>query len=78
MADSATRTIQGIGWLLVIAAALILVGIIGYALLFSGEESSWVGWVVGALYLGFGVLLLSVLRQRLIDRKSDRYKDVDI
>ena len=77
MADSTTRTIQGVGWLLVIAAALVLVGVIGYAMFFS-DESSWVVWVVGALYLGFGVLLLSVLRQRLIARKTDKYEDVDI
>ena len=77
MADSTTRTMQGVGWLLVIAAALVLVGVIGYAMFFS-DESSWVVWVVGALYLGFGVLLLSVLRQRLIARKTDKYEDVDI
>jgi len=77
MSDSTTRTIQGVGWLLVIAAALVLVGVIGYAMFFS-DESSWVVWVVGALYLGFGVLLLSVLRQRLIERKSDKYEDVEI
>ncbi len=77
MSDSTTRTIQGLGWLLVIAAALVLVGVVGYVMFFSGE-SSWVTWVVGALYLGFGILLLSVLRQRLIERKSDRYDDVKI
>lgn len=77
MSDSTTRTIQGLGWLLVIAAALVLVGVVGYAMFFSGE-SSWVVWVVGALYLGFGVLLLSVLRQRLIERKTDKYEDVEI
>ena len=78
MDDATTRTIRGVGWLLVIAAALALLGFVGYGLFFSDDESKVVAWVVGALYLGFGVLLLSVLRQRLIERKADKYKDVDI
>ena len=34
--------------------------------------------LVSALYLGLGALFVSVLRQRLIERKSDKYKDVEI
>jgi hypothetical protein len=30
------------------------------------------------VWAGLGVLLLSVLRQRLVERKSDKYKDVEI
>ena len=41
-----------------------------------------VGWVeklvVAVIYGGFAALFVSVLRQRLIERKSDKYKDVEI
>jgi hypothetical protein len=33
---------------------------------------------VSAIYLGLGALLVSVLRQRIIERKTDKYKDVEI
>lgn len=53
-------------------------GFIGYGMFFCGDESPVIVWVVGGFYLGFAVLLLSVLRQRLIERKSDKYTDVEI
>jgi hypothetical protein len=34
--------------------------------------------LTSALYLGLAALFVSVLRQRLIERKTDRYKDVEI
>ena len=40
------------------------------------NESPLIVWVVALMYLGFAVLLPSVLLQRLKDRKSDRYTDV--
>ena len=38
------------------------------------------GWkvLISAFYLGWLGLFVSVLRQRLIERKTDRYKDVEI
>ncbi len=78
MTDTTSRTMEGVGWLLVIAAALALAGFIGYGMFFSGDESPVIVWVVGVLYLGFVILFLTVLRQRIKDRKSDKYKDVEI
>jgi hypothetical protein len=34
--------------------------------------------VIGAMYGGLALLFFSVLRQRLIERKTDKYKDVEI
>ena len=34
--------------------------------------------IAGAIYGGLGILFISVLRQRLIERKTDKYKDVEI
>ncbi len=34
--------------------------------------------LTGGFYLGLALLFISVLRQRLIERKTDKYKDVEI
>lgn len=72
------RTASGIGWLLVVGAVFVLGGYAGYEFLLADMEPTFVKWAVGALYLGLAVLLLSVLRQRLRARKTDKYKDVEI
>jgi predicted anti-sigma-YlaC factor YlaD len=49
------------------------------------EITRGIGWLVFltgllivAIYGGLALLLFSVLRQRLIERKTDKYKDVEI
>lgn len=78
MDNAFERTASGIGWLLVVGAVFVLVGYAGYEFLLAEVEPPLVKWAVGALYLGLAVLLLSVLRQRLRARKTDKYKDVEI
>lgn len=78
MDNAFERTASGIGWVLVVGAVFVLVGYAGYEFLLADVEPPMVKWAVGALYLGLAVLLLSVLRQRLKARKTDRYKDVEI
>ncbi|MDE0660799.1 MAG: hypothetical protein F4029_05310 [Gammaproteobacteria bacterium] len=78
MDNALERTASGIGWVLVVGAVFVLVGYAGYEFLLADVEPPLVKWAVGALYLGLAVLLLSVLRQRLKARKTDRYKDVEI
>ena len=34
--------------------------------------------LIGGFYLGLAALFVSVLRQRLIESKTDKYKDVEI
>ena len=78
MDNAFDRTVRGMGWVLVVGAALLLVGYGGYEFILSDVEPPFVKWAVAAVYLGLAVLLLSVLRQRLKARKTDRYKDVEI
>ncbi|MDE0422172.1 MAG: zf-HC2 domain-containing protein [Gammaproteobacteria bacterium] len=78
MDNALERTASGIGWVLVVGAVFVLVGYAGYEFLLADVEPPMVKWAVGALYLGLAVLLLSVLRQRLRARKTDKYKDVEI
>ena len=60
------------------SAALVLAGYGGYTYVLAAMGPPLVKWAVGALYLGFAGLLLSVLRHRLKARRNDRYKDVEI
>lgn len=79
MDDASVKTTRGIGWLLLIGGVLIAGGFAVYEV-FTGF-SSWSlveKLIVGGVYGGGLLLFLSVLRQRLIERKKDRYKDVEI
>jgi hypothetical protein len=78
MNDRTVQATRGIGWLLLIGGLLAVAGIGIYEFVTSPS----VGWteklVVAVIYGGFAALFVSVLRQRLIERKSDKYKDVEI
>ena len=78
MDNAYDRTARGLGWLLVVGAALVIVGYGGYEFVLADWEAPLVKWAVAALYVGFAVLLLSVLHQRLRAHQKDRYKDVEI
>jgi len=78
MNDSMVQASKGVGWILVIIGVVMALGAALYALFFAPDMSPWEKFMVLALYGGLAVLLFSVLRQRLIERKTDKYKDVDI
>lgn len=78
MNDNTVQTTRRIGWLLFIAGLLAISGIGVVGFLFSDEISVWMKLIIIAVYGGLGFLLFSVLRQRLIERKTDKYKDVEI
>lgn len=79
MDDASVKATRGIGWLLVIGGVLVAAGFLVYEVL--TNFSSWglmEKLIVGGIYGGGLLLFISVLRQRLIERKKDRYKDVEI
>lgn len=78
MNDLGVQLSRGIGWLLLIGAAVIIggIGVFGF-LTDPGVATGW-KLLISALYLGLLGLFVSVLRQRLIERRTDRYKDVEI
>jgi hypothetical protein len=78
MNDTTVKATRGIGWLLLIGSVLALGAIGIYEFWTSPGEALHIKLIVTALYGGLAVLLVSVLRQRLIERKSDKYKDVEI
>jgi hypothetical protein len=78
MDDKTVRLTRRIGWVLFLGALLIIGGIAVFQFLTDpGVEGYW-KLLVSALYLGLGALFVSVLRQRLLERKTDKYKDVEI
>ena len=78
MNDTTERLTRGIGRLLFLGALILMGGIGVYEFLTDPKVEMFWKVLISAFYLGLGALFVSVLRQRLIERKSDRYKDVEI
>ena len=78
MKDNLVRSTSNVGWLLLIGGIVIGGGVAIFEWVYTPDVPLLVKLVVGAIYLGLALLLLSVLRQRLIERKTDKYKDVEI
>ncbi|MAV24955.1 MAG: hypothetical protein CMQ05_02400 [Gammaproteobacteria bacterium] len=78
MNDSIVKATQGIGWLLFVSGLLIVAGMGIYELVINTDMGLTEKLLASAIYGGLGILFLSVLRQRLIERKTDKYKDVEI
>ena len=78
MDDTTVSVTRGIGWLLLIGGVLVLSGIVLFAFVLDSSLSLGTKLLVAAIYGGPVALFVSVLRQRLIERKSDKYKDVEI
>ncbi len=79
MEDTPVKAARGLGWLLFVGGILIAVGVVVIEIISSESSMTLVEkLIVGGIYGGLLLLFISVLRQRLIERKSDRYKDVEI
>lgn len=78
MDDMTVKVSRGIGWLLFLGGLLLLAGYVIYEFVIDTSMGLFFKLLVSAIYLGLGALLVSVLRQRLIERKTDKYKDVEI
>ena len=78
MNDPSVQTTRSIGWLLFIAGCIGLAFLVLHVFFFDAGLSIQEKLLFGALYGGLGVLLASVIRQRWIESKTDKYKDVEI
>jgi anti-sigma factor RsiW len=76
MDDTAVKATRGIGWVLFIGGLLLIAGFVLVNVI--PAMSLMQALIVGGFYGGMLFLFISVLRQRLIERKSDKYKDVEI
>ena len=78
MDDTVVKVARGIGWLMFIGGWLVIGGISLFASIMNDSTSLGVKLLVASTYVGLASLFISVLRQRLIERKTDKYKDVEI
>ena len=79
MDDTTVKASRGLGWLLLIGGALLAAGVGVYEIVSSSSSMTLVEkLIVSGIYGGLLLIFLSVLRQRLIERKTDKYKDVEI
>ena len=76
MNDLPARASAGIGWVLFIAGAVTLLGLAIWEFAIDNEVTIWVKLGVAGVWFGLLFLFLSVLRQRLLSWKTDKYKDV--
>ena len=74
--DRTTRMGPRLGWLLLGVGVLLLYGYVIYDFMADSSEPIWVRLAFAGIGLGILILFLHVLRQRLIARKTDRYKDI--
>ena len=78
MTDTSIQVSRGIGWLFFIAGLLAIAGVGLYTFIVEAGIPIWLKLIMVAIYGGLATLLYSVLRQRLIERKTDKYKNVEI
>jgi hypothetical protein len=78
MKDDVVEITRGIGWLMFIAGLLAIAGVMLVIFFFNDEIPIGIKLIMIAIYGGLATLLFSVLRQRLIERKTDKYKNVEI
>lgn len=76
MNDLPARASRGIGWILLIAGFVTLVSLAIWEFAIDDEISIWSKLGAAGVWFGLLFLFLSVLRQRLISWKTDKYKGV--
>jgi hypothetical protein len=76
--DVTSQTTRSLGWLTYIISTLFLVVYGLYEFIIAETENALVKTAVLGIFLGLGLLLFSVIKQRLVESKTDRYKDVQI
>jgi hypothetical protein len=78
MNDMTVKVSRGIGWLLFLGGLLLIGGFGIYQFVIDTSVEPLFKLMISAVYLGLGALFVSVLRQRLVERKTDKYKNVEI
>ena len=78
MNDIGVKSSRGAGWLLFVVGLVIVVGYGAYEFARDDAVPALIKTGVAGIIFGLVFLFFSVLRQRLIARKTDKYRDVEI
>ena len=78
MQDPDAQQKQKWGWLLLITGTVMIMGFALIEFILSSELSMFEKFASGFLWIGGLLLFLSVLRQRAIATKTDKYKDINL
>ncbi len=78
MNNPSVQTPRSVGWIMFIAGILVAGAVGLYVFISDPSMPVWTKLMLVAIYGGLAVLLYSVLRQRLLEQKTDKYKDVEI
>lgn len=78
MHDSSVETSRNVGWILFILGMVAIGLVLVFGVMADDGIALGMKVILFAIYGGLAVLFYSVLRQRLIERKTDKYKDVEI
>jgi len=76
--DLASNQIQQWAWTLVILGSVMMMGYSIYEFIIDNSMSSFEKFMFSSLGIGGLLLFISVLRQRLIALKTDKYKDINL
>lgn len=76
--DAFARTSAGIGWFIYIVGALVIAGMAITEFITSDEATLGEKLVTGLVILGPVLLLASVIRQRVMTYKNDKYNKVKL
>ena len=78
MDDPNVETTRNVGWIIFIGG-IVLAATAGVVAFFGASDVPVLAkLIVAGVYGGLVLLLISVARQRLIEQKTDKYKDVEI
>ena len=78
LSDTPSKGFQWSGWVLLIGGLSVLIAVAVYQFLMAPDAPVWFKLTISSIVMGVVFLLMSVIRQRLISRKTDRYKGVDL
>jgi anti-sigma factor RsiW len=76
--SSGNQMLSTLGWVALIAGALLLGVVIVISFVTDDSVSAGMKFLIGLPYLGLLLLFVAVLRRRLREARTDKYKDVEI
>jgi len=78
MNNVAVKASRGTGWVLYVVGLLVICGYAAFAFFSDDTVPALIKSGIAAAVVGLVLLFVSVLRERMVDRRTDKYEDVQI